>query len=69
VLNLTIKVKAIHTGVCDVVPTFLDAMLKDMEKAGIIKDATNPSDSERAQAINSLTAKVRSGGRKTCTFW
>ncbi len=37
-----------------VVPTFLNAMLKDMEKAGIIKDATNLSDSERAQAIKAV---------------
>jgi hypothetical protein len=41
-------------GAVGVVPTFLDAMLKDMEKAGIIKDATNPFDSERAQTIKAI---------------
>ncbi len=51
-------VKTIETygglGAVGVVPTFLDAMLKDTEKAGIIKDATNPSDLERAQAIKAI---------------
>jgi hypothetical protein len=37
-----------------VVPSFLDAMLKDMEKIGVIKDAKNPSDAERAQAIKAI---------------
>jgi hypothetical protein len=48
-------VKTIKTygglGAVGVVPTFPDAMLKDMEKIGVIMDATNPSDLERAQAI------------------
>ncbi len=51
-------VKTIETygglGALGVVPTFLGTMLKDMEKIGVIKDATNPSDMERAQAIKAV---------------
>jgi hypothetical protein len=41
-------------GAEGVVPTFLDVMLKDMEKNGVIKDAKYPSDTERAQAIKTV---------------
>ncbi len=37
-----------------VVCTFLDAMLKDTETIGVIKDATNPSNMEREQAIKAV---------------
>jgi hypothetical protein len=66
-------IKTIETygglGAVGIVPTFLGTMLKDMEKAGIIKDATNPSDSERAQVIKAvrdeyLTALMLSGSNR-----
>jgi hypothetical protein len=51
-------VKTIKTygglGAVGVVHTFLDAMLKDMEKIRVIKDAANPSDLERAQVIKAV---------------
>jgi hypothetical protein len=45
-----------YGGLCavGVVLTILDAMLKDMERNGVIKDAKNPSDTEKAQAIKSV---------------
>jgi hypothetical protein len=41
-------------GAVGVVPTFLDVMLKDMERNGVISNAKNPSDTKRAQAIEAV---------------
>ncbi len=41
-------------GAVGVVPNFLDAMLKDMERNGVISNAKNPSDTKGAHAIKAV---------------
>jgi hypothetical protein len=52
------QIKTIETYGCfgpvGVVPTFLEAMLKDMETNGVISNATNPSHAEQALAIKAI---------------
>jgi hypothetical protein len=41
-------------GAVGVIPTFLNAVLKDIERNGVISNAKNPSDAKQAQAIKAI---------------